>query len=113
MGATAMDRSTTRTKIRAPSFLDQTLAAATHDVQTVTPEGKSLAPMIEGIKIRDAQTHCDARGSVVEIFDKRWGWHSAPVDSLHCCTVRPGFVKGWGLHEHHEDRYMILLGEME
>jgi dTDP-4-dehydrorhamnose 3,5-epimerase len=112
---TAMDRPVTHVAATArdASILDQTLAAATRDAQTVTPEGKPLAPLIEGIKIREVRTHCDARGSVVEIFDKRWGWHSAPVSSLHCFTVRPGFVKGWSLHEHHEDRYMILQGEME
>lgn len=112
---TTMDRPVTHVAATArdASILDQTLAAATRDTQTVTAEGKLLAPLIEGIKIREARTHCDVRGSLVEIFDKRWGWHSAPVSSLHCCTVRPGFVKGWSLHEHHEDRYMILQGEME
>ena len=30
------------------------------------------------------------------------------MESLHCFTIRPGFVKGWGLHEKHEDRYLIL-----
>ena len=28
-------------------------------------------------------------------------------------TVRPGKVKGWGVHELHEDRYFILTGEIE
>jgi len=100
-------------KAAGGSILEQTLAAATRDTQTVMPDGKSLAPLIEGVRIREARTHSDARGSVVEIFDNRWGWHAEPVGSLHCFTVRPGFVKGWGLHQHHEDRYMILQGEME
>src|SRR5271169_6547330 len=101
---TAMDRPETHVAATAldASILDQTLAAATRDAQTVTPEGKPIAPLIEGIKIREVRTHYDARGSVIEIFDKRWGWNSAPISSLHCFTVRPGFVKGWGLHEHHE-----------
>lgn len=28
-------------------------------------------------------------------------------------TVRPGYIKGWGLHKEHEDRYFILFGDME
>jgi dTDP-4-dehydrorhamnose 3,5-epimerase len=28
-------------------------------------------------------------------------------------TVRPGTVKGWGLHKLHEDRYFVVDGEME
>jgi dTDP-4-dehydrorhamnose 3,5-epimerase len=95
------------------SVLDWTLAAATRDVQTVTAEGAPLRRLIEGVTIRDAPTHGDERGSLVEIFDQRWGWHPAAIGSLHCFTIRPGYVKGWGLHERHEDRYFILLGEME
>ena len=25
----------------------------------------------------------------------------------------PAFVKGWGLHKEHEDRYVLLQGELE
>jgi len=28
-------------------------------------------------------------------------------------TLRPGVVKGWGMHLEHEDRYFILHGELE
>jgi dTDP-4-dehydrorhamnose 3,5-epimerase len=95
------------------TILDQTLAAATRDRSTVSPEGEVLHPLIEGVKIRAMRTHSDERGSVFEIFDVRWGWHPVPVSSLHCFTVRPGYVKGWGLHKTHEDRYFIISGEME
>ncbi|HEY4408153.1 MAG TPA: hypothetical protein VGN55_26160, partial [Xanthobacteraceae bacterium] len=95
---------------RAASLLDQTLAAASRDKQTVTPESKMIGPLVEGVRIREAPTHTDERGSVVEIYDLRWKWHQAPLVSAHCFTVRPGFVKGWGLHKTHEDRYFILQG---
>jgi dTDP-4-dehydrorhamnose 3,5-epimerase len=98
---------------RANTILAQTLEAAARDSQTVTPEGKPLRRLTEGVTMRPAQLHSDERGSVVEVFDKRWEWHSAPVSSFHICTIRPGFVKGWSLHEGHEDRYFILQGEME
>ncbi|HEY3641617.1 MAG TPA: dTDP-4-dehydrorhamnose 3,5-epimerase family protein [Xanthobacteraceae bacterium] len=94
------------------SLLDQTLAAASRDKQTVTPEGRAIGSLIEGVRIRDAPTHTDERGSVVEIYDLRWGWHAAPMVAAHCFTIRPGFVKGWGLHKTHEDRYFILQGDM-
>jgi dTDP-4-dehydrorhamnose 3,5-epimerase len=98
---------------RGASLLDQTLAAASQDKQTVTPEGKTISTLVDGVLFRDAPTHVDARGSVVEIYDLRWGWHPAPIVSAHCFTIRPGFVKGWGLHKTHEDRYFILQGSME
>ena len=83
------------------------------DAPTVTPEGKALAPLIEGVSIREAPVHIDERGSVIEVYDDRWGWHPDPVVFAHCFTIRPGYVKGWGLHKLHEDRYFILAGEME
>jgi len=95
------------------SLLDQTLSAAVQDTQTVSPDGKAIDAPVEGVSIRDAPTHFDERGSVVEIYDCRWGWHPAPLVSAHCFTIRPGYVKGWGLHKTHQDRYFILQGEME
>jgi dTDP-4-dehydrorhamnose 3,5-epimerase len=103
----------TDTEPSLPTILDQTLAAATRDRPTVTAEGELLRRLTDGVKIRETRTLSDERGSVFEIFDERWGWHPMPIVSLHCFTIRPGFVKGWGLHETHEDRYFILSGEME
>jgi dTDP-4-dehydrorhamnose 3,5-epimerase len=95
------------------SLLDQTLAAAVRDKQTVSREGRTISTLIDGVSIRDVPTHIDERGSVVEIYDARWGWHPAPIVFAHCFTIRPGFAKGWGLHKTHEDRYFILQGDME
>ena len=95
------------------SLLDLTLGAASRDRQTVSTEGVPIESLVEGVSIREVPTHTDERGSVVEIYDLRWDWHPAPLVFAHCFTIRPGFVKGWGLHETHEDRYFILFGDME
>ena len=94
-------------------LLERTLAAAVRDAATVTPAGSATDALIEGVSIRDVRTHTDVRGSVVELYDTRWGWHSDPLVFAHCFTIRPGYVKGWGLHKTHEDRYFILYGEMD
>lgn len=83
------------------------------DRQTVTPAGESLAPLPEGVTFHDVTTHVDDRGWVVEAFDPRWGWHADPLVFSYCFTVRPGYVKGWGIHRRHEDRYFVLFGEFE
>lgn len=98
---------------KGSSLLDRTLASAQRDRQTVTTDGKPVLDLIEGVSFREVATHIDERGSLVEIYDTRWGWHPAPVVFAHCFTIRPGFVKGWGLHETHQDRYFILFGDME
>jgi dTDP-4-dehydrorhamnose 3,5-epimerase len=83
------------------------------DTQTVTPEGTPLAALPHGVKLRDTVTHIDERGSLFEGYDPRWGWHPAPLVYAYFVTIRPGVVKGWAYHEHHEDRYFIVSGELE
>ncbi|MGE0706121.1 MAG: dTDP-4-dehydrorhamnose 3,5-epimerase family protein [Vicinamibacterales bacterium] len=95
------------------TLLDRTLAAAIRDVRTVTDASQPLQRLTEGVRIRPALTHADERGTVVEMFDPRWGWHPDPIVFAYSFTIRPGIVKGWNLHKEHEDRYFILQGEME
>ena len=83
------------------------------DMQTVTPEGEELGSLPYGMTVRDIVTHTDDRGTVMELFDPRWAWHEEPLVFSYVFTIRPGVIKGWGLHEHHEDRYALLFGEME
>ena len=96
----------------AESLLDRTLAAATQDPQTVTAEGRPVRRLVEGVAIRDIPTHGDERGTLFEVYDARWNWHPAPLVSAHCFTIRPGFVKGWVLHETHDDRSIVMAGEV-
>jgi len=95
------------------SILEATLAESVRDVATVTPEGQPLERMVDGFRSRDLTTHIDERGSVFELYDTRWEWHPAPVEFAYCFTIRPGFVKGWNLHKEHEDRYIVLQGELQ
>ncbi|MGH9365405.1 MAG: cupin domain-containing protein [Thermoanaerobaculia bacterium] len=89
------------------------MTEAVRDPQMVTPEGKSVAPLPHGVSLRDLVTQVDSRGTVFELFDPRWGWHPGPLVFAYVFTVRPGFTKGWGMHERHEDRYAMLFGEVE
>ena len=93
------------------SLLDQTLAAAAKDVQTATARGQAVNVMIDGVSIRDLPTLTDERGSVFELYDVRWAWHPDALVFAHCSTIRPGFVKGRGLHKEHEDRFVVIGGE--
>ena len=83
------------------------------DRQTVTPQGQSLAPLPEGVSFYDLPIQIDERGSVRELFDLRWNWHPDPLVFAYCFTIRPGLIKGWGMHKRHEDRYSVLSGEMD
>lgn len=83
------------------------------DKQTVDKDGKSTAKMIHGVTFKKATTHTDDRGFVCEMYDSRWDWHDDPMVFSYVFTIRPGIIKGWGMHKKHEDRYFILFGEME
>jgi dTDP-4-dehydrorhamnose 3,5-epimerase len=88
-------------------------SAPISDKQTVTPDGRPLDELVDGMTVRDIVTHTDDRGTVFELFDPRWGWHDEPLVYSYVFTIRPGVIKGWGLHRTHEDRYALLFGEME
>ena len=97
-----------------PNKLNEFLISKSRkDIAMVTAEGKPLERLPHGCSFRPAPTHVDERGSLVELFDPRWNWHPAPVVFAYSFTVRPGIVKGWNLHKLHEDRYVLLQGELE
>jgi len=94
------------------SLLEVTLEAAKRDGQMLTPQGHPVERLTEGVSIRPVTTHADPRGSVFELYDPRWNWHPDALVFAYCFSIRPGFVKGWSLHREHEDRYVIVKGEM-
>ena len=94
-------------------LLRETLEAAVQDQRTVDENRRSTAPLLDGMSFYESVRHDDDRGSVTEIYDPRWGWHPDPLVFSYFFTVRPGIVKGWGLHKEHEDRYFVISGEME
>ena len=95
------------------SILAVTMGAARKDRQMATPNGQPVRRLTHGVQIRPLPTLADQRGSVCELFDPRWAWHPDPLVFAYTFTIRPGVVKGWNLHEKHEDRYAIIHGEME
>lgn len=87
---------------------------ARKDVQTTTDDGQPrYDDLPHGLRVRELPTHIDDRGQVFEIFDLRWEFHPRPLVFVYQFTVRPGVIKGWGLHKKHEDRYCLLYGEIE
>lgn len=95
------------------SLLDVTLDAAKQDQRTVDDNRRSVAPLLDGMSFYESIRHNDDRGSVTEIYDQRWNWHPDPLVFSYMFTIRPGMVKGWGLHKEHEDRYFVISGELE
>ena len=85
-------------------------AVAKKDVQTVTPDGESVKPMIDGVHIRYATTHPDERGTLCEVYNPAWNFSEEPLVYVYQVTVRPGRIKGWIKHLQQDDRLFISLG---
>ena len=83
------------------------------DVQTVTPAGASVAPLIAGVCFRPAVTQTDERGTLTEILSPQWGFHPEPITSVYQFTIRPGMIKGWHVHHLHDDRIFFSQGSMK
>ena len=81
------------------------------DEQTVTSDGRPTTPVIDGVVLRTPTVHLDHRGAVYEVYNGDPDLWSEPVVYAYVFTVRPGQMKGWGMHEHKEDRYSLIVGE--
>src|SRR3954453_20213025 len=91
----------------------QIAGQAVRDPQTVTPEGKRIAEEIEGVRIRQAVTHTDERGSLCEVYDARWGFTDEPVVYVYTVCIPPGQKRGWVVHADQDDRMFISAGAVK
>ena len=83
------------------------------DIQTVKPDGKPVAKLIDGVTFKEMRTQVDERGFLCEMYDSRWDWHKDPLVYSYVISVRPGIIKGWAVHKKHEDRYFVISGDLE
>src|SRR5262245_61859151 len=86
---------------------------AKKDVQTVTTDGESVAPMIDGVTIRPARTLPDDRGTICEVYNPAWGIDEEALVYVYQVTIRPNKIKGWVVHFEHDDRLFISQGTLK
>ena len=83
------------------------------DELTVTPDGTRVNRAIDGVKTIGPVTHVDHRGRVFEVINpvKDPEFWVDPVIASYVFTIRENTLKGWGVHEHKNDRYCLISGE--
>lgn len=91
---------------------DSSVQSANRDASTVTASGRSISKVIEGVSVESPVNHVDHRGRVFEVFSGLNDHWKEPLVYCYTFTVRPNQVKGWGLHEHKDDRYTLISGEL-
>jgi dTDP-4-dehydrorhamnose 3,5-epimerase len=88
------------------------LIAPKKEEQTVTPDGTSTAPMIDGIVIQRIPPHEDERGEVVEVWNLSWPDLDDPVVHVYKVVTRPGKTRGWQMHVYQDDRLFVSRGRL-
>jgi dTDP-4-dehydrorhamnose 3,5-epimerase len=54
--------------------------------------------------------HADHRGSLLEVVDAQHPFWQEPIVYAYRFTVKPGRIKGWGMHKLQSDRYFTVSG---
>jgi dTDP-4-dehydrorhamnose 3,5-epimerase len=83
------------------------------DRQSVTPEGRPVIKLIDGVSVRPATTIEDERGEICEIYSPAWEMSNEPVVYVYQSVLRPGRIKGWVYHERQDDRLFISMGTLK
>ena len=65
--------------------------------------------MIQGIKRRDLVTHCDARGSLVEVLRSDWPEFERFGQAIVTVNL-PGVIRGWHWHRRQTDIIVVIAG---
>lgn len=78
----------------------------------MTGDGTALPSAIDGVVVRRVTIHADHRGTLMPVLDIRHDFWEAPVVYSYCFTIRPGVIKGWGMHEVQMDRYFVACGHI-
>lgn len=87
------------------------LSRAKKDQPTVSSSGEVISGSINGVVVSKPPVHSDHRGSLVEMFTHPdfWNFNFAYA---YQTSIRPGMLKGWFAHEHKNDRYHLVTGEL-
>ena len=84
----------------------------TRDRPSVGADGRELASRIAGVLLERLAPLADHRGSLVRVLDTREPFWIEPIVYAYEFTIRPGRIKGWGMHEHQTDRYFVAGGKI-
>jgi dTDP-4-dehydrorhamnose 3,5-epimerase len=83
------------------------------DEPTVDAQGRRRHVGIVDVRLRMlGPLQADHRGSLLEVLDTRDDFWREPVVYAYRIAVRPGRIKGWGMHRLQTDRYLTLSGRL-
>jgi dTDP-4-dehydrorhamnose 3,5-epimerase len=78
---------------------------------TVDAASRDLGLGIDGVRVERLVPHTDHRGHLTQIMNSVSPIWDEPVVHAYHVTVRPGRIKGWGMHRTQGDRHYAFAGE--
>src|SRR3954468_10566107 len=81
------------------------------DEPTVDPVSRLRELGIEGVRLERLVPHTDHRGHLTQIMNSVSPVWDEPVVHAYHVTVKPGRIKGWGMHRLQGDRHYAFAGE--
>ena len=70
------------------------------------------ATLIEGVELVRVTPYVDHRGALTEVVNFDCPFWREDVVYAYCFTIRPGRIKGWGMHRLQTDRYFLVRGSV-
>ncbi|MDQ2910692.1 MAG: hypothetical protein M3R39_06720 [Actinomycetota bacterium] len=83
----------------------------TPDSPSVDADGRPRG-RLEGVVAARLNPHVDHRGSLFELVNFDHPFWQEEVVYAYCITIRPGRIKGWGMHKLQSDRYFLAQGSV-
>jgi dTDP-4-dehydrorhamnose 3,5-epimerase len=71
-----------------------------------------MARKINGVRIERISGHHDHRGALIPFLNFENPFWTDPVVHGYLFTIRPGRIKGWGMHKRQADRYFVVSGDL-
>jgi len=84
----------------------------TRDAPRYEDPDRVMARKVAGVVIERIAGYHDQRGSLVPFMDFTNPFWSEPIVHGYEFTVRPGRIKGWGMHKRQSDRYYVHAGDL-
>ena len=78
---------------------------------TVDALGRPREPGIEGVQLARLTPNPDHRGDLTQIMNTVSSIWEEPVPHAYHLTVKPGRIRGWGMHRFQADRHYAFAGE--
>ena len=86
--------------------------AGEKDAQTVYSAGKGLLGTVEGVELVRLDPIVDGRGALTPLLALSDPFWREPVVYAYSVMLRPGVIKGWGMHRLQTDRYFVPAGRL-